>query len=212
MDDSSMARMMDMNGTQTRLECGPSAIFHPLVPTKENAFNPCFISWAYTYLAIIFAVVCGIDLIRAVRLPKHGSYIPKSTGIHHWVRCNAVLLQGVLYLVLLQFTNIHYRYADTKILAMLTTMVTIGGGCLTLAYGGDEPCGHSSCVIVGILAVVNDFADDAIVPRSVYWMASIHRRFVSYGSGVNACQLAKRYSYGGMSDLLETYTRVDIFP
>lgn len=132
MDDSSMARMMDMNGTQTRLECGPSAIFHPLVPTKENAFNPCFISWAYTYLAIIFAVVCGIDLIRAVRLPKHGSYIPKSTGIHHWVRCNAVLLQGVLYLVLLQFTNIHYRYADTKILAMLTTMVTIGGVVLPL--------------------------------------------------------------------------------
>lgn len=122
------------NRTQTVLECGIGAVLHPLVPTKENAFNPCFIAWGYILFSAGFAILCGVDLVRVIRMPKYGSYAPKSTGMQHWIRCNAVLLQGILYMVLLLFTNIHYRYADIKILAMLSTTATILGIILPLHF------------------------------------------------------------------------------
>lgn len=120
---------LDGDTKYPQLICGLSSFLHPLAPNKENAFNPCFISWLYIVTAVVFGTIGLVELLVFFRRKTwYGNLLPKNTGFNHWIRCNSVLIQVLLYIVLtFTATNIHARYADFKILAQ--TLITI-----TLAF------------------------------------------------------------------------------
>ena len=78
---------MDGNSTCTRWD-----LFEPLVPTKENAFSPCFLtSWAAVF-GWIFLVWNIYNGIRIARNQRHGNLAPKETGLTYIVRVTLVIL------------------------------------------------------------------------------------------------------------------------
>ncbi|KAK6453841.1 P-loop containing nucleoside triphosphate hydrolase protein [Scheffersomyces xylosifermentans] len=108
------------------LVCGPSAILHPMGPHKENAFNPCFITWIIGAYAGIFAVFGAYSLYNIRKKhTKYGTYLPKDTGFNHYIRVNSVLLHGILFVYLSSFNSIHDRFADQKILAFAAITSTL---------------------------------------------------------------------------------------
>ncbi|CAK7904666.1 multiple drug resistance-associated protein-like transporter 1 [[Candida] anglica] len=103
-----------------------TAFLQPLAPHQENAFNPCFVAWMFLVTTIILGCLIGYSLFGSIHKKKYGSLAPKNTGLHHYIRINSVLLQGLLFAYLTSYTNIHARYSDLKVVAFtLTTLVLV---------------------------------------------------------------------------------------
>ncbi|KAK6202985.1 P-loop containing nucleoside triphosphate hydrolase protein [Scheffersomyces amazonensis] len=117
------------------LICGASAIFHPLAPNYENAFNPCFLTWIFTAFSLVSILIGSIALINTVNHNiRYGSFSPKFTGLNHYIRVNSVALHGLLFIVLSSYVSIHERLADTKILAFSLLSIALLGIVLPLHF------------------------------------------------------------------------------
>lgn len=97
------------------LICGPRALLNPLVPTAENAFNPCFLSQLLLLLAIFISLPAIYQLATLLRSPRYGSFSIKSTRFVHYLRCFLVAWGTLLSLWLTAQISIHERYADYKL-------------------------------------------------------------------------------------------------
>lgn len=119
-----------------QLVCGLYSFLQPLAPNKENAFNPCFISWLYIAVAVVFGTFGLAELFFVFKKRTwYGNLLPRNTGFNHWLRCNSVLIQALLYVVLtFTSTNIHARYADFKILAQTLISMTLAFVILPLHF------------------------------------------------------------------------------
>lgn len=96
--------------------CGPKALFNPLVPALENAFNPCFISQLLLLLVLLIAPPAIYQLVSILRSPQHGSLSIKSTGWSNFFRTVLVACVTILSCWLTAQISIHERFADYKLL------------------------------------------------------------------------------------------------
>lgn len=109
------------------LACGVNAFWHPLAPASANAFNPCFLT-AIVFTFAIVGTVAGLSvLIRYKRRHIYGPFLPKNTGLAHYVRISLVVLHNLLLLALSSSLSIHERYSDHKILAFWVLVGTLFG-------------------------------------------------------------------------------------
>lgn len=97
------------------LTCGKTAFLHPLPPTPDNAFNPCFLTAVIWLLSAIFGVFTAVRLYQTINRPRYGNLSAKSTGLLHWVRCVFVVLHNITWIFLLLSISIVERYADHKL-------------------------------------------------------------------------------------------------
>jgi ATP-binding cassette subfamily C (CFTR/MRP) protein 1 len=148
------------------IQCGFNAIFFPLAPELENAFNPCFVTWLITAFALINIILGSYNLYTCLKSEQYGSYLPKSTGLTHYIRCNSVLLHTVLWFYLTSFTDIHERFADAKIIAFVSVAVCLAFVVLPLHFiePAHKPTAHDSLVAfwptIVILHLVLFFQDN----------------------------------------------------
>lgn len=108
------------------LACGKTAFLHPLPPTPDNAFNPCFLTAIIWLISVTFGVFAAIRLYRLHNRPSYGNLSAKSTGLLHWVRCAFVLLHSFIWILLFGSISIVERYADHKLIPFgLFTVVSL---------------------------------------------------------------------------------------
>lgn len=162
-------------GKYPAIHCGPAAVWQPLVPTKENAFNPCFIALLFFLVAAFFGTLFGLALWRLRKQPPYGSMAPKSTGLRHWVRLNAVLLQALLYAYATALVSIHERFADAKLAAFGAQTLVILLLALPLHFQETtrSPMPHDSLIcywlvltLVQMVLLYQDYATEWVLLRS----------------------------------------------
>lgn len=112
--------------------CDWRSILNAVSSTDENAFNPCFILWLFTYINGTFFVILSGRLWTSYKKPKLGNYGPKSTGLLHTLRIFLVSFHCILWFYLCTFVNIHERKADAKVLSFGTTLVALATVILPL--------------------------------------------------------------------------------
>ncbi|KAF3987485.1 hypothetical protein FT663_03888 [Candidozyma haemuli var. vulneris] len=98
------------------LICGPRALLHPLVPTLENAFNPCFLAQLLLVLVLFIGPPAIYQLVCVLRNPQYGSLSIKCTRWPHFIRSVLVATVAVLSCWLTAQVSIHERYADYKLI------------------------------------------------------------------------------------------------
>lgn len=106
-------------------KCGIVALFLPLIHTKENAFNPCFISLLVLIWSLVFGIVAANSLFRSIQKPRHGNISPKNTGLFHWLRCFLVLLHTLCMGRLFWSISVVERFADTKFPSFAVLYITL---------------------------------------------------------------------------------------
>lgn len=99
------------------LRCGVGSFFQPLVPTFENAFNPCFLAFVFIPFAFVSGFAAFTQLVVYRSKKSYGSVAAKSTGLTHWARCALVTLNTLIFVALTSRVSIHERFADHKLLA-----------------------------------------------------------------------------------------------
>lgn len=105
--------------------CGAVALLHPLVQTKENAFNPCFLTAVTFVFSVVFAVLGGAQLLGWLKSEAQGSIWPRSAGLALWVRLSVVMAHNICWLVLLSSVSVVERLADHKVIAFGTLTLTL---------------------------------------------------------------------------------------
>ncbi|RLV84946.1 Bile pigment transporter 1 [Meyerozyma sp. JA9] len=105
--------------------CDWRSISKVVSSSDENAFDPCFVLWLFTYINGIFLVILGGRLWKIYKKPKLGNYGPKSTGLLHTLRISLVGFHCVLWFYLCTFVNIHERKADAKVISFGTTFASL---------------------------------------------------------------------------------------
>lgn len=109
------------------LTCGPRALLHPLAPSSDNAFNPCFLTNFVLVFSLIVAAVGVIQLAIYKRKTIYGPLTAKNTGLAHYLRCILVIFHNVMLLALTSSLSLHERYADHKLIPFWTlTFVSFG--------------------------------------------------------------------------------------
>lgn len=98
------------------LVCGATAFLHPLVPTAENAFNPCFLTALVWLISAVIGVSGAVQLYSTWKKPVYGNLSAKSTGFFHWFRCSLVFLHTLLVCLLFSLISVVERYADHKLI------------------------------------------------------------------------------------------------
>lgn len=126
-----MPQVVPTEGKYPLLVCGTRAVLQPFAPDNANAFNPCFVAWCFAAVAAAAALGCLYDLWRCVRAARGGGGVaaalaPRHTGLAHYIRCNAVATHAAGYVLLTATaTNVHARYADTKIVAFAAMLAVL---------------------------------------------------------------------------------------
>ncbi|RLV92365.1 Bile pigment transporter 1 [Spathaspora sp. JA1] len=115
--------MVDFQG-YPELTCGLRAFLHPMAPSNDNAFNPCFLTLIFTIFGSFFILYGGITIYQTIKKPHYGTLLPSSTGMSYYIRLNSIVLQAVLLIYLQLFISIHDRLADAKLISF--TLVNFG--------------------------------------------------------------------------------------
>lgn len=131
-----MPPLAPTEGKYPLLMCGTRAVLQPFAPDNANAFNPCFVAWCFAAVAAAAALGCLYDIWRCVRAARGGvaaALSPRQTGLAHYIRCNAVATHAIVYVLLTATaTNVHARYADTKIAAFAAMLSVLALAVLPL--------------------------------------------------------------------------------
>lgn len=100
----------------------------PLTSPTENTLSPCFVSLVFGVFAVLIAVLAMYQLVQSLIFKKNlGSCLSlHSTNYLHYLRINAVILQGVLYVDLIaDLLRNSLPLNDIRVLGFLLTAVLI---------------------------------------------------------------------------------------